>query len=134
MKKIQFITCSLILGLVALFPLHANARVFVGIGFGGCCYGGGWGYPYYYAPYYALPVVYAAQQPPVVYMVPQPPVVYYQSPAPVVYGDPVALQANQTSPTFIDRFGRTCRQFQGTSAYASGTACLQPDGTWRITQ
>lgn len=77
-------------------------------------------YPWYPHRYYYVappPVVYAA------------PTYYAPAPAPVYY-PPAAVVANQTSPTFIDNYGRTCRQFQTSST--GGTACLQADGTWRV--
>ncbi|HZS85111.1 MAG TPA: hypothetical protein VFA50_19710 [Stellaceae bacterium] len=97
---------------LALAPLPAAARGFVhfGIGFGAPLY------------YYPPPVYYA---PPPVYYVPAPgypPPVAYGPPA--VYGPPAA--AGQ------------CREYTTTSIVGGqpqqlyGTACLQPDGTWRI--
>jgi hypothetical protein len=110
----MFKTLGLLLGigvLAALIPATAVARVFVGVGFGGGYYPGY--YPGYYAPGYYYP----------------PTPVAYGPPPPVYYAAPPAALANQTSPTFVDGYGRTCRNFQ--SATNTGTACLQPDGTWR---
>jgi hypothetical protein len=130
MKKFAAGFLALALVLAATAPAHA-ARVFVGVG--------GYGYPYpaygYYPGYYPYP--YYVAPPPVVYAVPPPPPTMI-APAPVTYavaptplGAPV-VAANQTSPTFIDSLGRTCRHFQSTSGGAAyGTACLQPDGSWR---
>ena len=115
------VVCMAILALATLLPARSEARVFVGIGVGGCCYyGPGWGYPYYpgyyYPPYYQPPVAYTP-----------PPVVPYTMPA--------SMMADQTSPTFVDSFGRTCRQFQASgTGSVSGTACMQTDGTWRVVQ
>ncbi len=111
------IICALAVILVAsLAATEAQARVFVGVGIGvpfGSYYPG-----YYYAP---------------------PP--YYYAPAPVVYAPPVyappyvpppPMLANQTSPTFVDAAGRTCRDYQSASGYGPvGTACVGPDGVWR---
>jgi hypothetical protein len=78
-------------------------------------------YPYYY-PYYAPPVVYAA-----------PPVVYT---APTVYAAPT-IRAVPTRD-FRDGSGRYCREYQRTAIIGGreqpvyGTACLMPDGAWRI--
>jgi hypothetical protein len=89
----------------------AEARTFVSVGVG---------LPLFYAP---PPVVYAP--PPVVYAAP-PPVVY--APAPTAYA-PAPAPASQT-----------CREYQSTIQVngqpqpSHGTACLQPDGTWRIVQ
>lgn len=77
-------------------------------------------YPWYpHRYYYVAP-------PPVVYAAPT-----YYAPPPVYY-PPAAVTANQISPTFVDGYGRTCRQFESTPNGATGTACLQPDGTWRV--
>lgn len=84
-------------------------------------------YPYYYPYYYAPPPV--VYMPPPVYVQP-PPVAYAY--APVMTGAPGSLVASQTSPTFADSEGHTCRQYQ--SGSVSGIACLQPDGTWRVVQ
>ncbi|HUY67736.1 MAG TPA: hypothetical protein VMV79_00360 [Alphaproteobacteria bacterium] len=95
---------------------HAHFGVFIG---GGCCYT----YPYYdpYYPYYVAP-------PPVVYTVPPPSPVY-------AYPSPPSMLADQTSPTFVDHLGRTCRHFQSAAANpgeppVTGTACLMTDGAW----
>jgi hypothetical protein len=72
--------------------------------------------PYYYAP------------PPPVYYYPPPPVVYAPPPAPV-YAPPAPVSA---APQ------QHCREYQSESSVGGvpstiyGTACLQPDGTWRI--
>jgi hypothetical protein len=132
MKRLGFVVSAAILVVAALMPLRADARVFIGLGFGGCCWGGpGGGYPYYSQPYYA-PQVYA---PPVVYAAP-PQVVYMQPPvATYSYAVPPSVPADQISPTFVDIYGRTCRQFQATVPGApAGIACVQQDGAWRIVQ
>jgi len=128
MKKL-FLTAAIFLAaLGAVLPQQAEARVFVSARFGG----GYYPYPYYspyYYPYYVAP-------PPVVYAVPPGPPVIYAEPAPVYAEAPAPIYAptvpaNQTSPTFIDSAGRTCRHFQSTGGGpAYGTACLMPDGTW----
>ena len=58
-----------------------------------------------------------------------PPVIYAAPPAPI-YIRP-SVQADQTSPTYVDEYGRVCRNFYANSGY-DGRACLQPDGTWRV--
>ena len=134
MKK-QVLIATVFLFAITL-PLAAEARVAVVAGFGGgCCYGG-----YYpYAPYPAYYYPYAVAPPPVVYAVPPPSPIIYSAP-PAYYVAPPAsaappVAANPTSPTYIDAQGRTCRQFQSTSGgQPFGTACLQPDGSWRAVQ
>ena len=78
----------------------------------------GWGRPVYVVPppvYYAPPPVYA-----------MPPAVAF------------AVPAVPTSPEFVDRAGRTCREYQSTITVGGmrppsyGTACLMADGSWRI--
>ncbi|MDE2029671.1 MAG: hypothetical protein KGI97_03800 [Alphaproteobacteria bacterium] len=100
---------------------HDHVHFSFGLGFGCCAYP-----PYSYSPY--------SYPPSVVYVVPPSPV--YIAPARPVYirPSPQALPATQTSPTYIDGQGRTCRRFQATMPDGSpvyGIACLQPDGTWR---
>jgi hypothetical protein len=143
MKKL---IVGVMLGLMlAVTPLtsadaHSHSHIFVGIGVGGYYPYPAYPYPYY-SPYYVAPpptVVYAPAvvSPPVVapvtYVAPPPTTVYV--PAPVADDQPVT--ANQTSPTFIDSQGRTCRHFQSTSdnGPAFGTACLQSDGSWRTVE
>ncbi|MGE3624055.1 MAG: hypothetical protein AB7H77_09340 [Bdellovibrionales bacterium] len=108
---------------------HGHSHFSVGLSVGSY-------YPAYYYPYYVSPppVVYSVP-PPVVYEAP-PTIVYETAAAPVIVsGEPPPLSANQTSPTYIDSYGRTCRQFQSTAGGpAFGTACLQPDGSWRAVQ
>lgn len=91
--------------------------------------------PFFYYPrpyYYDPPVVvyrYAPPPPRVVYVAPQPAVVY-AAPAPVT--------VSPASPVYTDSLGRTCREYQTTVSVggapqpAYGTACLQPDGSWRV--
>ena len=99
---------TVLIGSLAAAP--AEARTFVSVGVG---------LPLFYAP---PPVVYAP--PPVVYA--PPPVVYAPAPAPAAYVPAPAPQ--------------TCREYQSTIQVngqpqpSHGTACLQPDGTWRIVQ
>ena len=98
----------------------AEARGFVGLSFGFPIYSS---YaappPYYYAP---PPVVYAP--PPVTYA---PPAYGYPAPAPAYgYSAPTRSYDAQCEPyessTYIDGVPQTI----------TGTACRQPDGTWRI--
>ena len=91
----------------SLAAAPAEARTFVSFGVG---------LPFFAPP----PVVYAP--PPVVYA--PPPVGYAPASAPAAYAPAPASQ--------------TCREYQSTiqvngqPQQSYGTACLQPDGTWRI--
>lgn len=72
------------------------------------------------------------------YYVAPPPVVYAPAPQAIVYTEPAPAIANQTSATYINNNGQHCREFQSTAQIAGsvqptyGTACLQPDGAWRV--
>lgn len=63
------------------------------------------------------------------------PPVYY--PPPVVYTQPAPIVAQPASPPYL-RNGQTCREYRttvvigGVQRPSYGTACLQPDGSWRI--
>lgn len=74
---------------------------------------------------------------------------YMYAPSPVVYETTVvrpapryvvdsSLVAEPTSPTYTDAQGRYCREYQSTGTVGGGrgalygTACLQPDGAWRV--
>jgi len=102
--------------LVAAAP-SAQARVFVGFGIGlpG---------PVYYPP---PPVVYAP--PPVVYA--PPPVAYVAPPPPAAAPGP-APGAAPTASAGECREYQTQTMIDGRPQPSHGTACLQPDGTWRI--
>jgi hypothetical protein len=94
-------------------------------------------YPVQVSPYpdpYQAPIVIVEPPhhvPPVVLETPQGPEVHF---AP----SPPPIEVTQTSPTFTDKSGRTCREYQSTVIVngapkpAYGTACLQPDGSWRV--
>jgi len=89
----------------------------------------GFGAPVYYPPpYYAYPPPYY-YPPPVVYA---PPAVY----APPVVAPPIV--GSPASDPYTASNGQTCREYQttmtidGQPQQTHGTACLQPDGTWRI--
>lgn len=75
----------------------------------------------------------------VIMVYPSPPVVYAPDPGPrVVYVEPPPVQAIPTSPPYTDPSGRYCREYQSTVSVGGapqpgyGTACLMPDGQWRI--
>jgi hypothetical protein len=96
---------AVLFGSLAAVP--AEARTFVSVGVG---------LPLFAPP----PVVYAP--PPVVYA--PPPVVY--APAPAAYAPAPAAQNCRPYQSTI--------QVNGQSQPINGTACQQPDGTWRIVQ
>ncbi len=117
--------------LLALSP--AEARVFVGVGFGFPI-----GFPGYYYPPYPPPPFYS---PPAYYPPPGP----YPPPAPPApggYPPSAAVQAPHPPITYTPRrpwtnsSGRQCREYQttrdGRSTKVYGTACRDPDGQWRI--
>jgi len=133
------IVVAILTVIVALCLAHsAEARGRVGFYFSSgsnCCSGPYWGphaypYPPYYPHYHRRPVI-----------VTPPPVVVYEQP-PVTYTVPIPAQnsipANQTSETFTDGQGRTCRSYEttqivdGIAQNIQGTACLSRDGTWRV--
>jgi len=68
-----------------------------------------------------------------------PPPVYYAPPPRVVYVPaPPALSAVPASPVYRTSDGQYCREYQSTVSVGGqpqpsyGTACLQPDGSWRV--
>jgi hypothetical protein len=101
----------------ALVPAAAAARGYVTFGLG------------FYPP--PPPVIYA---PPPVYYVPPPPIAY---PPPPYYAPPPAY-APAAAPAAAAPAGQECREYQSTAVINGqpeqtvGTACRQPDGTWRI--
>ncbi|HVJ55822.1 MAG TPA: hypothetical protein VM689_25390 [Aliidongia sp.] len=104
--KAAFLAAGLaVTGLIVAAPA-AEARGFVSIGIG---------LPLYAPP----PVIYAP--PPVVYAAP-PPVVYAPQPAPAYAPAP---------PSNCQPYSST-QNIGGVPQQVTGTACLQPDGTWRI--
>jgi hypothetical protein len=131
MRKLVLV--SLIIAAIGFIAGPAKAdRVHFGVYLGGpgCCYYN----PYYPSYYYPGAYSYYYAPPPVIYAPAPAPSVVYTTPA-VVYATPVGsspIPADQTSPTFTDNFGRTCRNYQATAGIpSSGTACLQSDGSWR---
>ncbi len=128
-SRIAGILGGALLALIALFvslPDAAEARGGFSVG----VYGGGY-YPYpphyYYRPryYYAPPYYY--------YPPPQPPAVIYV-PAPIPA--PSAPAATTSSVPTVSQ--ANCREYESTTTIDGrpqkivGTACLQPDGSWRI--
>lgn len=95
----------------------------------------GYGYSYYSPRYYGPPAyaprVVVVNPPPVAYYSPPPPVMYAPSP----YGQISAVPA---SPVYQTAGGQYCREYQagvtvnGMQQPSYGTACLMPDGAWRV--
>ena len=81
-----------------------------------------WGPRHSYGYYYAPPRIVHAP----------PPVIYYPAQPP--------LAAVPASPVYQTPGGQSCREYQhtvivgGISQSSYGTACLQPDGSWRVTR
>ncbi len=72
---------------------------------------------------------------PPAYYAPPPP---YYAPPPVVYAPAPTLYATPASPPYVGSSGASCQQFQsfglinGRRERIYGTACQQPDGSWRV--
>jgi hypothetical protein len=90
----------------------------------------------YWGPRYRSSVVVVS--PPPVYYAPPPPVVYAPPPA---YYPPVVtpmVDATPASAPYRTADGRYCREYTASTMVGGmpqasyGTACLQPDGSWRI--
>jgi hypothetical protein len=129
---------ALTLVLFSVAPASA-AHVFVGVAAG---YPGIYNYPPYGYGYYGHPVYYypGAYYYPSYYVASSPTVVYQPAPQ-VTYVAPSSsssVSASQTSETYTDDQGRTCREYRSSSTINGqvqstyGTACLQPDGSWRV--
>ena len=73
---------------------------------------------------------------------PPPPPMWRPGPPPprVVYVQPAPVQAVPVSPPYTDPLGRYCREYQSTVMVGGrpqpgyGTACLMPDGQWRVVE
>lgn len=129
-----------LLGAVALgaFALPAAPAKADSFGFS---YSSGGYYPrHYHGPYHRYPARYVYVAPPPVYYAP-PPRVVYVNPAPV-YVPPPPLVVYQAPPQVLPggplASNQQCREYQSTAVVngqavpSYGTACLQPDGSWRI--
>ncbi len=125
------------LGFLAAAPQPASADVFIGARYGG------WGWhhhPYYPRRHFFFGPRIVIWGPPV-----------YYGPPPLIYGPPVGppvyapgygtvqpMAVNPASAPFRASTGLTCREFQTTITVggqlqnAYGTACLQPDGQWKV--
>lgn len=72
----------------------------------------------------------------VVFVEPAPTVIY--QPAPVQYVPATSLVADPVSPSYTNESGQLCREYLssafvgGRQNQVYGTACLQPDGAWRV--
>jgi hypothetical protein len=122
------VAAAVVVGTALLGPLAApaEARGNVSVGFGF--------YPAY--PYYPPRPVYVAP-PPVYYAPPA-----YYAPAPTYYAPPQQPVYVQPGPTFQpvqpQASNGYCREYQSTQIVGGrpqtmvGTACQQPDGSWRI--
>ena len=83
---------------------------------------------FYPAPVYPYPDPYSVP----------PPVVQGLAPTVVVPAAPGTVVGTPTSPPYTAPNGQTCREYQsmadigGQRQMVYGTACLQPDGSWRI--
>ncbi len=98
---------------IGLAPQEASARAFFSFGIG-------------------IPLAPAYYPPPPVYYAPPP---AYYAPPPAVYVPPAPVYA--PAPAYAPAPGQ-CREYQSTTMIEGrpqqvyGTACLQPDGSWRI--
>ncbi len=117
----------LVLGVAT--PAEAGGRVAVGVSIGTGWYGGPGYYPRYYGPRYGYPAYYYPP-PAVIVAPPPPPAVVYQQPAPTYYVTPQQAPAVAQQQPY-------CREYQKTVIIGGqpqpgfGTACLQPDGSWK---
>lgn len=91
-------------------------------------------HPHWGSRYSSRVIFYA---PPPVYYPPPPPRVVYAPPPPVVYA-PAPIDAVPASAPYRTSDGRYCREYQaqvvvgGVPQPSYGTACQQPDGSWRV--
>jgi hypothetical protein len=89
---------------------------------------------FHHHPHYRSRVIFYAP-PPVYY--PPPSRVVYAPPPPVVYA-PAPIDAVPASAPYRTSDGRYCREYQaqvvvgGVPQPSYGTACQQPDGSWRV--
>jgi hypothetical protein len=110
-------------GVLLFSASPASARVFVHLGVG--------------VPVFAGPPVFYG--PPAYYYPPPPPAYYAPPPPPTYYPPPANAEPVSGPPTSNSSYStETCREYQTTTRIdgamhpSYGTACLQPDGTWRI--
>jgi hypothetical protein len=125
LKRLSVLTGVLAAAVLLFSASPASARVFVHLGVGVPVFAGppafyGYGPPAYYYP------------PPPAYYAPPPPPAYY-------YPPPASAEPAAGPPESNGAYdNQTCREYQTTTRIdgamhpSYGTACLQPDGTWRI--
>lgn len=128
---------ALALGTVVLPAAPAKADSFAFSYSSG--YHGGY-YPRHYHGGYRARYVYVA--PPPVYYAPPPPRVVYVNPPPAYYPPPPVVYQQAPPQTLpggpLASADTQCREYQSTAVVngqrvpSYGTACLQPDGSWRI--
>jgi hypothetical protein len=140
MRSIRIMSLSaLVAGLACVALLSAPpaaARVFVGVGIGVPLYA-----PYPPPVYYPPPAYYAP--PPPVYYTPPPPA--YMTPPPQTYAPPPLgapppgyAPPPGAPPPGAGPASANCREYSSRTTIAGqdqeihGTACQQPDGTWKI--
>jgi hypothetical protein len=120
-KMVRVVSAAALMLVAAsvLAPAHADWR-----------YDEEWRWRHHPPHYHPRPEVIMVYPPP-------PPVVYAPAPR-VVYVEPAPVQAVPMSPPYNDAQGRYCREYQSTVTVGNqvqpsfGTACLMPDGQWRI--
>ncbi|HEY4134679.1 MAG TPA: hypothetical protein VGO34_05640 [Alphaproteobacteria bacterium] len=132
-----------IAGAACLSPQPAKADGF-SFSYSTGYYGHGHGRPYYHRPYYAPRPVYYGYGPRVIYRAPPvvyaaPPTVVYADPPPVIAAPPV-IASSVLPGGPLQQPAPYCREYQTTTTVGGqrtasyGTACQQPDGSWRIVQ
>lgn len=119
-------------------PAHADSFAF---GYSSGHYPRHYHHPRHYHRHRGYDARYVYVAPPPVYYYPPPRVVYAPAPPPVYYAPPPAVvyQQPQTLPGGpLQAAQNHCREYQSTTivnnqqVQSFGTACLQPDGSWRI--
>ena len=122
-------------GAALLASTPAEARVFIGFGFGFPI-----GFPYYYPPY-PYPYYPVPYYPPVPYSYPPP---YYPAPTsyqPSAYptsGSAAAQITYTLRPGWIDARGQYCREYKSMKGIGNrateryGTACRDASGQWHF--
>ncbi len=136
MKPLRSLVLSCLAAAAALAigtaaPAQAGGRVAVGVSIGTGWYGGPGYYPRYYAPRYAgYPADYYPPPAVVVAPPPPPPVVVYQQPAPTYYVAPQPPAAPPQQQAYCREYQKTL-MIGGRPQPGYGTACMQPDGSWK---
>jgi hypothetical protein len=141
-RPVAFLSwCGGLAFLAAAGALSATPAAADSFSFG---YSSGYSRPYphhyyhhpYFGPRYSSGVTFYAP-PPVYYYPPPPPRVVYV-PAPQMAYAPAPIDAVPASEPYRTSDGRYCREYQaqvmvgGVPQPSYGTACQQPDGSWRV--